>query len=652
MSDVLRPNLQRFILITRNSDPASQHPPQDYEAYRLYTTRCKLPHRMCRDKFLALHSPYFEKAFGPSNQHRVLRRRGLVGRLPEGIKYVLDLTPPVEGEDAVYLMTELCCSIGVRRWFQAGKRWNVAKRLVGGQDELQIEPYTVGTTIPPPPPSAPPVRLMLRVGDDQTSTDTWGSEPVSLPPSSSAPEPNKPSASFASTTSLPLEYSAVRHRAAIERVLHAAVEGLDPRIDSAPKLWTTFAVAKYFEITHSPLTDYIISWLRAPPNSYFLEVLPETSQKIADGLQCWDLCRDTFAILVGEEALANVYRSRNQHKGAYTHSVYGRSREDVHEEYQTRIEYASKSFVERVMSRFGGLVDGSMAWLDKIPTYAGLSELEKIADYKGVVEELKDILKAYVRGRIYWVCCREYDGLIGPVPDTQRIGSDLFPTTSFTETYNGLLLQERIFTRSFWRALEREDFSQGLINNYTNHNDLYSPIAGWTPLAQTVYEANLFEQVAKWRVQDRIKKLDDTHAELYPSKRPKTTQDAHLSHTPGTFHVEDSAKHFWNLSLRSPKKSKIDRAAETNDEEHDGKRRRLSGALEADSSTMAEASQVSSQLPIRLAPKTSSLQEKTQKPLPLEQSFPKKVGFSFSKGNVVRLRSSRDFNLSLIITPS
>ena len=560
---------------------------------------------MRREKFLALHSPYFDKAFGPSNQHRVLRRRGLVNKLPEGIKYVLDLTPPIEGEDAVYLMTELCCSIGVRRWFQAGKRWNVAKRLVGGQDEPQVEPYTVPEEIQPLQGAEQSDTEMARDADVHMATDSWTAEPRRSSSSGSTSEPNTQGASLASTKdSFPPEYSAVRHRAAIERVLHAAVEGLDPRIDSAPKLWTTFAVAKYFEITHSPLTDYIVSWLRAPPNSYFLEVLPEVSQKIADGLQCWDLCRDTFAILVGEEALGNVCRARDPTKGNTGHSIYGRSREDLHEDYQTRIEYASKSLIERVISRFSGLVNGTMTWIDEIPAFSALSELEDTVEYKGVIKELKDILKAYVRGRIYWVCCRDYKGLIGPVADTKRIGSELFPTTSFTETYNGLLLQERIFTRSFWKALEREDFSQGLVNNYTNPNDLFSPISGWTSLAQTTYNANLFEQVAKWRVEDRIRKLADIHAELNSFKAPKIGQAAVTRHAAGSSQVDGPVEHFWNLSIRSPQKTKIDHIDEKDRGEHDGKRRRLSSALDGSPSTETEESWSSRPLPIRLAPQT------------------------------------------------
>ena len=64
------------------------------------------------------------------------------------------------------------------------------------------------------------------------------------------------------------EYSPLRHRAALERLL-AVAAGADPKFDSAPKIWTTFAVAKHLGVIHSPLTDYIITWLRTYPNSMF-----------------------------------------------------------------------------------------------------------------------------------------------------------------------------------------------------------------------------------------------------------------------------------------------------------------------------------------------------------------------------------------------
>lgn len=42
-----------------------------------------------------------------------------------------------------------------------------------------------------------------------------------------------------------LEYSPIRHRTGIERLLQA-IEGKNPRLDSAPKVWTLVVLADHF----------------------------------------------------------------------------------------------------------------------------------------------------------------------------------------------------------------------------------------------------------------------------------------------------------------------------------------------------------------------------------------------------------------------
>lgn len=77
------------------------------------------PHRVHSGRLLATGSEKLKKLFEPTYQFRILRRLKLVKRLPEGIKYVLDLTPPEEGDEAVELTANLSCSYGVRMWYTA-----------------------------------------------------------------------------------------------------------------------------------------------------------------------------------------------------------------------------------------------------------------------------------------------------------------------------------------------------------------------------------------------------------------------------------------------------------------------------------------------------------------------------------------------------
>ncbi len=391
-------------------DAPQRQPEQDELDYEHYIKRYENPILMQRE-ILTKYSPGLAKLFGPTQQYRVLRRRKLANKLPNNVKYVIDLTPPSEGEDAVFLTTELCCSEGVRLWYQSNHIWNVSKTLVKGEEEFSS--------------------LLPRATSEGTSSEVSRSN------------------------ILPLEYSPIRHRSAIERVL-STLQGVDPILDSATKVWTTFAVAKNFEITHSPLEDYIIRWLRAYPNSYFLEVLPEVSLKIADGLQNYDLARDSFAILVGEEALDSLRHAREPRLYKYTR--LGRKKEELPEHIHTRIEYASKSFLERLNNDFADLVNG-MQWIDELPEVRKLS-VYTLPDLQDTIHELKLLLKDYVRGTIYKLLCVDYDSV--PGPDLHRDGGrDLLPRVDRTAVWANLRLEERILTRTYWEAVISSDILRG-----------------------------------------------------------------------------------------------------------------------------------------------------------------------------------------------
>ena len=261
------------------------------------------------------------------------------------------------------------------------------------------------------------------------------------------------------STLMQLEYSPVRHRSAIERVL-STLQGADPLLDSATKVWTTFAVAKNFEITHSPLEDYIIRWLRAYPNSYFLEVLPEVSHQIADGLQNYELARDSFAILVGEEALDNLRHAREPR--LHKRTTFGRKKEELPEHIHTRVEYASKSFLERMNNDFANFVANGMQWIDELPEMRRLSAYTQ-PELQDTIYKLEDLLKEYVRGAIYKILCVDYDTV--PGPDLHREGGhELLPRLARAAVWNNMPLGERILSRTCWEALRSSATFQGASN--------------------------------------------------------------------------------------------------------------------------------------------------------------------------------------------
>lgn len=215
--------------------------------------------------------------------HRAAKRAGvLMNTLPEGIDYVIDLTPPEEGDDALELTANLCCSPGIRSWHTAQSRLGVAKTLVGGKDESsQRRPISQPTS-----PTKPKVvdgnrdAQVLELSTAVTSItngETTGSQSYAVISDQRA---NNLSTAFdlpatrldnmveeealhaddvKEATELldakfgaqhlggeVLEYCPIRHRAAIERLLQV-IEGKEPRLDSATKVWTLAVLGKYFD---------------------------------------------------------------------------------------------------------------------------------------------------------------------------------------------------------------------------------------------------------------------------------------------------------------------------------------------------------------------------------------------------------------------
>ncbi|KAL6719308.1 hypothetical protein ACLMJK_003547 [Lecanora helva] len=326
--------------------------------------------------------------FGPTNQFRTIRRRQLTSKMRENprIKYVIDLTPPIEGEGTAYLITELSCTVGVRLWFM-------------------------------------PQEASSRV----------------------------------------LEYSPLRHRAAIERVL-AALAGIDPKLDSCVKWFTTFAVANYFGLAKG-CTDYFIRWLRAYPNSFFVEVCAEVSFRMADSLMNYDLCRDAFAILVGEEALDQLTDARTQNRGDQ-YSAFGRRIEKniLPEQLITRIEYASKRFGDRIKREFEEFAGAEMKWIE------GLPEIQKLLSYgkPELSDDLLRLLKEFVRGAIKKILLAQYEFIPSPKFDRDG-GADLVSRRSRKEVWSQLSPEARKLTRSFWLAIIRAELFKGVSNLDLKH---------------------------------------------------------------------------------------------------------------------------------------------------------------------------------------
>ena len=440
-------------------DAPSKQPEQDSVDYDRYKRRSLNPHVMQKDILIKLNSPIINKAlYDPREQARTLRRRDLLKKLPRQIKYVLDLTPPSEGEEAVWLTASLCCPTGARLWHLSKHIWKISSLMVGGEEEYS----TVGLLKPLAGVEAPLPSASTASKSKQEAQPARPNENGQMGKKNNNNDNKKevsPSIQLM-TTPMVVEYNPLRHRTAIERLL-ATVQGMDPNLDSAPKVWTAFAVSRYLEIVHSPLKDYIVRWLRANPNSYILEVLPEMCLVIADHLQVHDLTRDAFSILVGEEALDSILRARDPELSRSS-SIFGRKKEDLPEMMETRKEYATKNFIERINREFDELVSNDMDWIDTLVEIPDLGTLES-STLKEEVQSLRVMLKDYVRGEILAVLRANWEYIPGQkVPP--HGGEELVPRVDFTLIWGKLWPEQRIFTRSFWDIWRYYDLFLGNSN--------------------------------------------------------------------------------------------------------------------------------------------------------------------------------------------
>ena len=422
-----------------------------------------------------LQSPYFTRLLQYDYQQLVRSRRGL-DSLPKGIKYVLDLTPKLEGEEAVRYLEDLSCPPGILHWFESIDRWQVSAMLVSGRDEFtersignkkrRLSEVSAGNK------ENLPVKTKQEVEGGEVSVSV--SQATKKAPDTKQEDP-------------PLEpepeYTQLRHRLAIERFL-MAVSGQDPKLDSAVKVYTTVMVSKGFDVRgYNPLADYVVRWLYADPNSRFIEALPEVTLAMADILQNESLARDAFAILAGEMVLDSAAMHISPSK-----TCLGRCRTEIGETWQSRLEYARNSLTERIQTTFENLAGDRMDWIDELDMMESLkTEMRGSAPACGeAYQDLSRLLKNYVRGALYHAMASTYVALERPSNSNSTGGDSLFPKRSMIDHWNELRPQHRIYTRAFWSLLQSfyfedlydasDEISSDMETNISLMNLKYHPV--------------------------------------------------------------------------------------------------------------------------------------------------------------------------------
>ncbi|KAJ5453509.1 uncharacterized protein N7458_004465 [Penicillium daleae] len=490
-------------------DPA----PEDHS--RNYLLPPTIPHRLHSEKLLATGSTYFQRLFSTRCQTLIRKRRGFANSLPAGVKYVIDLTPPTVDEDAIIVLTEVSCPMPIRTWALLQEEWNLPPSCVGGEDELEVLSDVPqrpaghrNTKSPLEEEKATHPSILDSEAEDEglllsegMNRSVWPQQPAQ--------------------TALPIEYSPQRHREAIEQILHV-LEGLDTTLDTPCKLWTFFAVAKILDVAKVPaVSGYIMAWFYHSTNIHFLEIHPEISYRVSCGIKVAPLCVDSFIGLVGDEALLYIMREARLTPPRAWAPILDRSRvaDFLDDTDVQRIEYASKSFADKIIGDFLRLVGTDMPWIADVGEFDKLNQHRRdFPEDEALVRQLITLLKDFIRARIYRVLCNAKDprrscSIPGPTED-DNIRCKFDPPA----------VVQRIIGRNFWRDLLSLDLHSSHVLPVDQYHNSIAEI-GHGMAAFEGQENACVDHVPKYSVEQKVREFNmrvkhqESVVMFHPSKR-------------------------------------------------------------------------------------------------------------------------------------
>ncbi|KAK1256228.1 hypothetical protein MKX07_008487 [Trichoderma sp. CBMAI-0711] len=321
--------------------------------------------RVHSQKLLATGSAKFAEMLSPTYQFRIKRRKKLTKDLPEGVKYVLDLTPPSEGDDLVSQMTQLSLTPGIIKWWAASGLHKVTNWLVSGHDDVcscgrqhipgwgaprqdgtgqgqdgerSVNEESALSNNKQPGGNINDTVVTAPTPEDLLSKKEHGiNQPYEIPDYRNIPD-----------------YCPIRHCNSIIRLL-MMIEGQDIMLDSANRVWTLVAVAKIFDCT-SIIRDRVAQWIMFSDNTKFIEVLPEEALQIGFDLELVQVTQCAFRILVNELALKEAATKAPPGGSSPGESrpdldwvtVFGRRLGNLDDELHNIVQHAARALIERV----------------------------------------------------------------------------------------------------------------------------------------------------------------------------------------------------------------------------------------------------------------------------------------------------------------
>ena len=448
----------------------------------------------------ALNSNKFNQLLRPNSCIRAEKRlkkldayKTLSDGVKSRIKYHIDMRPPIEDEEAILVLTDLSCSYGILNWHKATLKYSLPRTTTMGVDDLD-------TTSNP---------YQRHYKTSQIVNNEAGGEATEGESKSDIPDPS--------------EYSALRHHSGIERLLNA-IYGNDPKLDSAPKMWTYFALAKLFDCAkESTVNKWIYSWFDYGTNKNFIQNNPEVSYRIGMGIGSEPLVKTSFSILVGERALMDVCNGLTGTAVSPNTSIHGRHLENLDDDEKNRIDHAAMSLVSRVR-RINTSIFQELPSIDWMMVTSDFARLDTTKGHNEEEQEIIDdacrAVRVFVKrkmltviGKNLQVSFPEFDQNASST-SSFRHGSPL----SFERTYDSIQLQARSFTRTSWSALRLAKFENSLDTQdtaeITQLVNVWDSADSRRPESRAISRSSLIEAIEK--VNDII---HEHHNEAYYGTR-------------------------------------------------------------------------------------------------------------------------------------
>lgn len=438
-------------------------PNQSHYEFNFIEQQFQRPYLMRSETLKKVGPSKFNDFLGPMSARveRRLKKLGIhkqVQRL-ENIKYYIDLSPAIDGDEALDQVAQLTVPSGALNWHLKAEKFGVPIESVCGRDSLDIPPKPIFN-----------LRTALEPTSDEEEANQGKKVELTDDGTTATKSPGKANKKKEqpdhSLYGLPVEdeHSSLRHCTSTARLLHA-IAGNDPKLNSAAKAWAFCMLANIYGCAQAPqVSTHITSWLLQSGNMNFIQTNPDVAYRMAIATQSIWLMRCAFAILVGQQAMietTNDYYSAFQPDMRKTkHVATCLDDDDIN-----RIDHAASNLSRRVRTVLEEIAVFPGVWSLGAMDCFEMGKLERLRfddeERQALLKKTKEYFKHYIRRIIYMTMSDSF-------PNDNSNVDPYIPNQQFL-TFRAIPRPVRLLTQHFWDVLRKEEYSRDYLDTTNNH---------------------------------------------------------------------------------------------------------------------------------------------------------------------------------------